>query len=267
MQIGIVQRPPSSARHRDAEVQFPRPTSRVPRHLHRSDRHADLEPLGCRFQQPHIHVHAVEICMRREVDAVERVAAAGFEVHGLPDALRVAVALLSFQLEWMGRVVNADGECLRAARPGELRELERERRVAALVGAERIAIEPGGSAPIRGPDHQEDALALPVLRDHDALRIPADARGVADAGEWRRPREGNQDLAAARQLAIAPARLRALVRRVKRESPRAVEIQPLGAGKVGTGLFGQRNGVGCLGVQGAGKEREGSGQHGGVRSR
>jgi hypothetical protein len=95
------------------------------------------------------------------MNGVERIAAAGFKVDGLPDPLGVAVALLAFQLERVGRVVYPDGKPLPAARLGELCELKRKRRVAALVGADRIAVEPGGGAPIGGTYNQKDALALP----------------------------------------------------------------------------------------------------------
>ena len=60
------------------------------------------------------------------------------EVHRLPHAARLAVALLAFELERVRRVVHAERTALRLARPGprERRQLELERRVAALVLAE-----------------------------------------------------------------------------------------------------------------------------------
>ena len=62
-----------------------------------------------------VDAHAAEIRVRREVHGLERVAAARFEVHGLPHAARLSVALLPLELEVVLRVVDAHDEALPGA--------------------------------------------------------------------------------------------------------------------------------------------------------
>ena len=79
--------------------------------------------------------------MRSEVNEFQGIAAARLEVHGLPHSPRFAVALLSLELEGVGRVVHADHEP--PAFAGTRRcQLEGERGVTALVLAQLVAIEP-----------------------------------------------------------------------------------------------------------------------------
>ena len=71
------------------------------------------------------------------------------EVDGLPEAARLAVALLALELERVRRVVHAEDEPLVPARLRGLRQLQLERRVAALVASDRLPVEPAGSSSSR----------------------------------------------------------------------------------------------------------------------
>src|SRR5256885_9255764 len=102
--------------------------------------------------------------------------------------------------------------------------------------AELLAVEPGGRAPIAGAHDEEDTLAAPRLRHGDFARVPADVRAIGNAGERCAPREWNHDGAIAWKRATRPAQTQALVARIKRKAPAPVEIQPLGALEIGTGV-------------------------------
>src|SRR3954466_9531444 len=95
--------------------------------------------------------------------------------------------------------------------------------------AELLAVEPGGRAPIARAHDDEDTLAAPRLRHGDFARVPADVRAIGNAGEWCAPGERNHDGAIAWQRTTRPPQTYALVPRIKRKAPSAVEIQPFGA--------------------------------------
>ena len=122
------------------------------------------------------------------------------------------------------------------------RQLHREGRVAALVFSESFAVEPHGSAPIARAHDEEDA-SPPGCGHGDFACIPSDVAppAVRHAGQRRTPGERHDDLARARQRSTRPAAALTVVGWIKRESPTPVEIQPLGALKVGTGMFGERD--------------------------
>src|SRR6266536_2588153 len=97
------------------------------------------------------------------MEHLEGNAAAGFEVRRLPDTAGVAVALLAFELERPWRVIDPQDKQVPLSRPQVPRQLEFERDVAAAVRAERVAVEPGGSAPVGGADDAEDAAPTRIL--------------------------------------------------------------------------------------------------------
>ena len=125
--------------------------------------------------------------MRREVHRVERIGAARFQIDSLPHAMRRAVALFTLELERMRCVVDTHHEPLRPIEPKMLRELERKWRVAALVHAERLSIDPSRRAPIRRTEDEEHASAEPRRRNANGALIPSNRGAVRHTGEWRAP--------------------------------------------------------------------------------
>ena len=109
----------------------------------------------------------------------------GLEIDGLPNAAGVAVALFALELEGASAVVHAQHEAVVLARLEVRRELELEGRVAAAMGAQRLAVQPGLGFPVAGADDQEHPLALPLLGCAHSPRIPGDGRLVrhSDRGE------------------------------------------------------------------------------------
>src|SRR4051794_11451929 len=145
------------------------------------EREADGEVAWSRVAEADIDADAGQIGFWCEVHGFERVAATCLEIHGLPHAARLSVALLALELERVRRVVDADDEALLAARVQMRRELEREWRVATLVGAERRSVEPYRGSPVRRAEDDEHTLALPRVRHADRASIPPDVRTVRDA--------------------------------------------------------------------------------------
>ena len=148
----------------------------------------------------------------------------------------------------MRRVVDADHEPVRRARP-QLRQLEGEWRVAALMLAQLPAIEPRGGAPVGSAEHQEDALPPPCVGDGHRARVPTDVRAVRDTGERGAPGERHQDLTSRREGALGPSRALPLVAKVERKLPAAVEVDPLGALEIGARVLGEGNGIGVGGAE------------------
>ena len=158
-------------------------------------RHRDIEVTGCPAllngrcrvgltrtiseRQPYHHVHrrrlaqanidadAGQIAARRVAHRFQRITPARFEVDRLPHAARFAVALLSFQLERMRGVVDAHHKSMHVRDASLRRQLERERRVAALMFTELVSVQPDSCPPVRRAEYDEDALRLPRQRDRD----------------------------------------------------------------------------------------------------
>ena len=183
----------------------------------------------------HLGRHAAGVDVGREVDRVEVRLAAGLEVDGLPDAARVAVALLAVEAPVVARdlggdVPHAQRELLRLAPLDERRELELERRVAAGMLAELRVAEPAGRVVVARAHDEEHALPLPRGGHRDVAAVPADVRLVLHAGRGRAPAERHEDaLREFRVVCGEPLVLHADVRLVGREPPAAVQVLPLGA--------------------------------------
>src|SRR5216110_2924624 len=96
-----------------------------------------------RLAEPRVDGDAGEVSARREVQRLERSAAARFEIDRLPHSVRRAVALLPLELEGMWRVVDADDETQRLREAQTVRELEGEWRVPTLVLADLPSVDPG----------------------------------------------------------------------------------------------------------------------------
>src|SRR5438045_2632483 len=133
------------------------------------------------------------------MQCAQRYRATGVEVRRLPDAARVAVALLAFELEGARRVVDAKHESVRLPGLQVFRQLELKRDVAPVVRAEFLAVEPGGGAPVGGADHEEDAPSLPRSGYVNRPGIPADGGAVGHAREGTPPRERHDDRTGRRQ--------------------------------------------------------------------
>src|SRR5512135_2862479 len=103
-----------------------------------------------------------------------------------------------------------------------LRDLERERRVPALVIAELLPVEPGGCLPVRCAEYEEDAFPGPLRRHLDGPRVPADIGAVWHAAQLGSPRERHENFALAGQSGRWPSGLLALIGLVKCETPLAV---------------------------------------------
>src|SRR6266516_2841836 len=221
LQERILQGPAVRVRKRDVEVRR-RSAARDPLRHHRlavaiGERESQRQIAGRRLEEPHVDAHSGQVVMRREVHGLQGIRPARFEVHGLPHASCSAVALLAFELERMRGVVHTNHQTLWLARRCRL-QLERKRSVAALVLAQFCAVEPDRGAPIAGAEHQEHALP-PVV-----------------------PGRGHGDLAGAGQVTAHPTCALAFIARIERESPPAVQVQPLGSLEVGPRMLRQRDG-------------------------
>jgi hypothetical protein len=197
------------------------------------------EVTGGLLEQARGDHHAPTVDVRREVQCAERYASSRFEIGRLPDAARVTVALLAFQLERARRVIHPQHEPLLVSGLHVLGQLELERDVTAVVRAELLAVEPGGGAPVGGADHEEDAAPGPRCRHGNRPRVPADDGAVRNARQRATPREGHHDVARRRQLPAEPAARFARVRRIELELPGAVQVLPQVPLEVGPGMLGK----------------------------
>src|ERR1051326_4990226 len=109
--------------------------------------------------------------------------------------------------------------------------------------AELLAIEPGGRAPIGRTEHEEDAASPPRVRHGDRALVPSDVRAVRHAREGGAPGEGDENLMTRRDAVVRPAGIDTGVPAVERESPAAVQVEPLGALEIGARMLGERDGV------------------------
>ena len=254
VQERIIEGPAVGVRQRNVEVRRC-PAARDPLRHHRfaiaiGECESQCQIARRRLEQPHIDADAGQVGTRREVHGLQRVRPASFEVHRLPHASRFAVALLAFELERMRGVVHANHQTLWP--PWRRRfQLECKRRVAALMLAQFRAVEPDRRAPIARPEHKEHPTAAPDCRRGDGSRIPGDIGAVGDARQRRPPREGHEDFARAGQFTADPARVLALVARIEREAPPAVQVQPLRSLEIWSRVLWQRDGRNLCNQRGA----------------
>jgi hypothetical protein len=128
-------------------------------------------------------------------------------------------------------------EPLRRARTHVRRELELERRVAALVLAELRPVEPGGGVPVGGADDQEDALPCQA-EGTSIVRAYQPIFAVSGTPESLDP-HGNGTVMASGKAASPFCQPGAVPRpRVEAELPCAVQVHPAGALEVGAGCSG-----------------------------
>ena len=120
------------------------------------------------------------------------------------------------------------GDVVRRGTRDDGRELDGERGVPALMLAHLHAVDwRVRLAHLRVAE--EDPLACPALGCGDAALIPADIGAVADAGEWRAPRERQEDGARRAERIIEPTRPFPHIGAVEPELPAGIQVDPVGA--------------------------------------
>src|SRR5215510_5153887 len=137
-------------------------------------------------------------------------------------------------------VVDAHNQLVRS-RLELMRQLERERRVAALILAELLAVQPGAGAPVARTHHQKNSFTAPGVGHRDLTRVPADVAAVRYARERRTPRERHNNLSGAGHRALLPPKAYAFIVRIEPKPPPPIEIEPLGALEIRSGMFGKRD--------------------------
>ena len=131
-----------------------------------------------------MEVRRAVVEVRRDAEGQQVRGVARLEEDGLPDAAGRRVPAPLFADGLLGvvhRVFHAQHDH-RAGKPVRVRlaegvgQVELERRVAALVVAERLAVAPAVREEIRRADGQDHALARPraVARDAELAPVPAD---------------------------------------------------------------------------------------------
>ena len=215
---------------------------------------------GGRLGQDRVHAYLGGVDVRGEVQALDVVTAAGLEVDGLPDAAGIAIALLAVEVGVGGRVIGLDQQLLRFAETDAF-QLAFEGSVAALVGTDFRAVQPGCRLPVGSTDHQEDPLAFPLLGDGDLPAVPGDVAFVFDLGELGSPGEGDQDAAPERSKALVSQGLVGCGR-VEGEGPVTIEVDPLRTLEVRPRMLRQGNGYRLFGGAGAGEKETCSGAEG-----
>jgi len=243
----IVQRP--QARFRDGHLKLrllraARDGLRGVRQVAGLEMQRQLRARRCRVVQLRLHRHLAGVDVRRIMDRRDAQRRPGLEIDRLPDALGGPVSLLALELEVVRGVIHPQDELLILTPLDVGCQFELERRVAALVRAQRLAVDPALRQPVACADHHEHALAFPRLGHFHGALIPADIRLVLEAGELRAPRKRNGDLVGKLRLATGPPRALADVVLVEAELPDAIEVLPVGAFKIRPGMFRQRDGRG-----------------------
>jgi hypothetical protein len=171
-----------------------------------------------------------------DVDVVD-----GLEPHGLPDAagrgvpdaVGVEPLLASPLATGVGGIVGDDDDLVRAILEC-VGDVEGEGGVAAGVGADFLAVDADGAAPVDGAEVQDDAAALPGGGDFEGAAVVDGLIGLedlADAGEGRFGREGDED------LALGLVRGGGILAQ-DRVVPEPVKVQPLGAFERWAGVLG-----------------------------
>src|SRR5206468_5317362 len=158
------------------------------------------------------------------------------------------------ELEGVRRVVDSHDES-----PGltgsSVRQLEGEWRVAALMLAQPLAIEPRGRLPVERAEREKHATSVPTVGGRNSAGIPPDVGAVRDTRQRRAPGKRHHDLAPRWKPAAWPALAFPAVLRIEGEPPAAVEVEPLRACEVGTRMLRKGNAVGC-GTRDGDEERQ-----------
>src|SRR5690606_20030355 len=188
----------------------------------------DVQVAWGRIQKCDADLDAVLSDVRRDVQQADGRIAACLEVGRLPDAACRSVALLPLELEILFGVVYPDPQLVPATGLRVRRQLEFEGRVAALVRAELVSIQPHRRAPVGGSDHQKYAAARPVARDLDRPAIPSHVALIRHPGERCAPGERNEDGLRVADVDILP--LDGF--RIKDEVPRPIQADPVRAPKI-----------------------------------
>ena len=167
--------------------------------------------------------------------------AARLEVRRLPDAARVAVALLAFELERAVHVVHAEGQPLLAC-PDARAASARTRTACSRPGARRASARRARrwcASRRRRPPGRRAGPASPtgtsIVRAYQP--ICAVSRNTGERGS---PRERHRDGQREGHLALLPGLGQPLIVRVEAELPRAVQVHPRRALEVGARVLRQR---------------------------
>ncbi len=166
--------------------------------------------------------------------------AAALQADRLPDPGDGAIALLAAQRILRIAIEGSDDEGVAFSPAPVRREIELKRGVAALMVTEPDPIQPGIAGPVHRAEDEERPPAAPIDRRLQLARVPAGALELlADAGERRRPGEGDPDaLREAVPAGEKPPLIPAPPLRVEVKGPITAEIEPWLSLEVGTGVRG-----------------------------
>ncbi len=161
---------------------------------------------------------------------------ARFHVHGLPDALRLAVDLLPHETALRRLVLDPYHDAVVPAFGERGREIEFERRIASRMLAEHLAVEPYGRGIIARAYNEVDMLSPPVSRHHHGAGVPRHLDVLPrHSGKRGGPRERYGDPHRELCFALLPALFFAGLGGIGREFPCAVQVHPVVAHESGRG--------------------------------
>ena len=179
-----------------------------------------------------------------EAHGLDIAVAAPFEIDRLPDAARVAVALLAVKppvLVGHGRrsVPHAQFDRRLPALLREWSQLDLERNVAALMPVDELPVHEDVGLPVARADNEEESRRLPVRRNLNLAPVPRAIPLALHSRKRRGPSERHDDLLV--ELRRTRRRVDGRALRLEGEVPFAVKVHPLGALPVGTRMLRQRN--------------------------
>ena len=123
------------------------------------------------------------IYIRCKMDCFNKILGTRLEVNGLPDAGSPTIALLTFQLKVMRRVIHAKNKLVLPGRP----EFEFKRRVSPLVFSQLFTIQPGRRFPVAGADNKKNPFAIPGIGNLNCFFVPANISFISHTGKFRPP--------------------------------------------------------------------------------
>ena len=171
-------------------------------HVARPKLHAELQRLPAHPAQPGLESELPAFEIRRPSDALDPGGRHCFEPYRLPYTCRSRIpdgmwfelpVLFSARLRKVAGIVFGAHDDCEGRQSGEASQIDRERRVAALVRSRLVPVDPDGGTVVDGAEVQEQAT-LGWRRGHiDRAPVPTRAKEqiVADAARLRLRGEGN----------------------------------------------------------------------------